>query len=37
MNSLDIDPKGYLPLLRLLAARFWHSPKVHRANRACCA
>lgn len=37
MNTLDLDPKGYLPLLRLLAARLSRRPTRRPADTACCA
>lgn len=37
MNALDLDPEGYLPLLRLLAAKFKRQPPPQPDARACCA
>lgn len=37
MHATDLDPKGYLPLLRQLLARFAPQPKKQRSNVACCA
>ncbi len=37
MNTLDLDPKGYLPLLRLLAAKIGRRPLARRTGTECCA
>ena len=37
MTAFDLDPQGYLPLLRQLFARFAPRPKTRRSNVACCA
>lgn len=37
MTAYDLDPKGYLPLLRLLAAKLTRRPAPRPDTRACCA
>ena len=37
MNDLDLDPKGYLPLLRRLVAAFSRPRRTDPRDTACCA
>lgn len=37
MDTFDLDPRGYLPLLRAIAEHFgWLKPPAPRVNHACC-
>lgn len=37
MNTADLDPKGYLPLLSLLLTRLAPRTRARREAAACCA